>query len=105
MTVTFKAYDRAFAELVINNGGTELGSPISVVVEHLENLPILDGYEEDELIPVRFDNLQVHPKKIQKKSFVGEGKPMIDTWQFAALKVCATNYHLGEPDGAPVAPK
>jgi hypothetical protein len=105
VTITFKAYDRAFAELVINNGGTELGSPISIVVEHLDELPILDSYEEDELIPVHFDNLKVHPKKIQKKSFVGEGKPMIDTWQFAALKVCATNYHLGEPDSAPTSPK
>ena len=96
MTLTFKVYDRAFVELVLNNGGTELGSPITIVVEHQEELPILDNYEDGELIPIRFNGLNVYPRKIQKKSFVGEGQPMIDTWQFAALKISVTSCQLGE---------
>lgn len=96
MTLTFKVYDRAFVELVLNNGGTELGSPITIVVEHQEELPILDNYEDGELIPIRFNGLNVYPRKIQKKSFVGEGQPMIDTWQFAAFKISVTSCQLGE---------
>ncbi|GAB6386373.1 hypothetical protein [Enterococcus cecorum] len=96
MTLTFKVYDRAFVELVLNNGGTELGSPITIVVEHQEELPILDNYEDGELIPIRFNGLNVYPRKIQKKSFVGEGQPMIDTWQFSALKISVTSCQLGE---------
>lgn len=49
MTLIFKVYDRTFAELGLNNGGKELGSPITIVIEHQEELPILDVYEEDEL--------------------------------------------------------
>lgn len=78
VTLNFKVYDRAFVELVLNNGGTELGSLITIVVEHQEEFPILDAYEEVELIPIRFTDLKVQPRKIQKKSFIGEGQPMID---------------------------
>lgn len=36
------------------------------------------------------------PKKVQKKAFVGQGKPMIDTWQYSELKVEADSYIIGE---------
>ena len=32
--ITFKVYDRPFIELVLQNGGTEIGSPITVVIEN-----------------------------------------------------------------------
>lgn len=65
--MTFKVYDRSFVELVLNNNGTELGSPITVVVEGQDELPILDSYEDGELIPVRFTNFSVHPRKIDRR--------------------------------------
>ena len=34
------------------------------------------------------------PKKVQKKSFVAQGKPMIETWQYSELKVEATSYSI-----------
>lgn len=95
-SVTFKVYDRPFIELVLQNGGTEIGSPITVMVEKQDSLPILDDYEDGEFIPISFSGLKVKPKKVQKKAFVGQGKPMIDTWQYSELKVEADSYIIGE---------
>lgn len=95
-TLTFKVYDRPFIELVLQNGGTEIGSPITVVVEKQDSLPILDNFEDGEFIPISFSGLKVKPKKVQKKTFVGQGKPMIDTWQYSEIKVEAESYVIGE---------
>lgn len=97
-SITFKTYDRPFVELVINNNGTELGSPISVLVENQVDIPNLDLYEDDEFIPVKFENLKISPKKIQKKAFAGNGHPTVDTWQYAAIKITAANFKLGDLD-------
>ncbi|QWH04602.1 hypothetical protein [Bacillus mycoides] len=94
MTVTFKVYDRALVELAIANQLTEFGAPITIVIENQDSLPILDAFESDEFIPISFDNLSVSPKKVQKKSYANGS--MVDTWQFAELKVSATNYKIGE---------
>lgn len=94
LTVTFKVYDRALVELAISNQLTEFGAPITVVINNQDSLPILDAFETDEFIPISFDNLSVSPKKVQKKSYANGS--MIDTWQFAELKVSATNYKIGE---------
>lgn len=94
MSLTFKIYDRALVELAITNQLTEYGSPITIVIEHQESLPILDSYEENEFIPITFTNLSVFPKKVQKKAY--SNGSMIDTWQFAELKVSATSYKIGE---------
>ena len=93
-TLTFKVYDRALVELAIANQLTEYGSPITIVIEHQDSLPILDSYEEDEFIPITFSNLTVCPKKVQKKAYANGS--MIDTWQFAELKVSASTYKIGE---------
>lgn len=98
-TLTFKVYDRPFIELILQNGGTEIGSPISVVVEGQDSLPIFDNYEDGEFIPISFTGLKVKPKKVQKKAFVGQGKPMIDTWQYSELKIEADSYSIGELNG------
>lgn len=95
-SLTFKVYDRPFIEIVLQNGGTEIGSPISVVVEKQESLPVLDNYEEGEFIPISFSGLKIKPKKVQKKTFVGQGKPMVDTWQYAEIKIEADGYTIGE---------
>ncbi|HDR7969978.1 MULTISPECIES: hypothetical protein [Bacillus] len=94
--ITFKVYDRPFIELVLQNGGTEIGSPITVVIEKQDSLPIFDDYEDGEFIPISFTGLKVKPKKVQKKTFVGQGKPMIDTWQYSELKIEADSYTIGE---------
>lgn len=94
MTVTFKAYDRALVELAISNQLTEFGAPITVIVENQESLPILDKFETDEFIPITFENISVAPKKVQKKAY--SNGSMVDTWQFAELKVAATNYKIGD---------
>lgn len=95
-SVSFRVYDRPFIELVLKNGGTEIGSPITVVVENQDSLPIFDSYEEGEFIPISFSGLRVKPKKIQKKAFVAQGKPMVDTWQYAEIKIIAESYSIGE---------
>lgn len=95
-TIAFKVYDRAFIELVLQNGSTEIGSPITIVVEHQESLPIFDQYEEGEFVPITFHGIRVKPKRVQKKTFVGQGKPMIDTWQYSELKIEADSYVIGE---------
>ncbi|MDA1758591.1 hypothetical protein J8Y17_01640 [Bacillus cereus] len=94
MTVTFKVYDRALVELAINNQLTEFGAPITVVIENQEALPILDKFEVDEFIPITFESISVTPKKVQKKAY--SNGSMVDTWQFAELKVAATNYKIGD---------
>lgn len=94
--VTFKVYDRPFIELVLQNGATEIGSPITIVVEKQDSLPIFDNYEDGEFIPITFTNLKIKPKKVQKKAFVGQGKPMVDTWQYLELKIEADSYTIGE---------
>ncbi|MDF9505888.1 hypothetical protein P5808_28615 [Bacillus cereus] len=93
-TITFKVYDRALVELAIANQLTEYGSPITIAIENQDSLPILDSYEEDEFIPIIFNNLAVYPKKVQKKTYANGS--MIDTWQFAELKVSASTYKIGE---------
>lgn len=93
MNITFKAYDRALVELAITNQLSEFGSPITINIEQLDSLPIFDGYEDDEFIPITFENLIVVPKKVQKKAYA-QGN-MVDTWQYAELKVRATNYKIG----------
>jgi hypothetical protein len=94
--VTFKVYDRPFIELVLQNGGVEIGSPITVVVEKQDSLPIWDNYEDGEFIPISFTGLKVKPKKVQKKTFVAQGKPMIDTWQYSEIKIEADSYIIGD---------
>lgn len=94
-TVTFEVYDRPFIEMVLGNGGTEIGSPISVVVEEQDSLPIFEGVEEGEFVPISFIGLTVKPKRVQKKVFIAQGKPMADSWQYAEIKVVASSYSLG----------
>ncbi|ODJ72296.1 peptidase [Brochothrix thermosphacta] len=92
----FEVYDRAFIEIILNNGGTEIGSPTTIVIEGQDSLPILDNYEDGEFIPITFTNLNVRPKKVQKKIFVGQGKPMAESWIYADIKVVADSYVTGD---------
>lgn len=93
LTISFKVYDRALVELAVANQLSEFGAPITIIVENQDSLPILDKFEVDEFIPITFENLSVSPKKVQKKSYANGS--MVDTWQFAELKVSATNYKVG----------
>jgi hypothetical protein len=93
LTISFKVYDRALVELAVANHLSEFGAPITITVENQDSLPILDKFEADEFIPIAFENLSVNPKKVQKKSYANGS--MVDTWQFAELKVSATNYKVG----------
>lgn len=93
LTISFKVYDRALVELAVANQLSEFGAPITISVENQDSLPILDKFEADEFIPITFENLSVSPKKVQKKSYANGS--MVDTWQFAELKVSATNYKVG----------
>lgn len=93
LTISFKVYDRALVELAVANQLSEFGAPITITVENQDSLPILDKFEADEFIPIAFENLSVSPKKVQKKSYANGS--MVDTWQFAELKVSATNYKVG----------
>ncbi|QAA23530.1 peptidase [Sporolactobacillus terrae] len=93
-SVTFRVYDRPFIEMVLGNGGTEIGSPISIVVEGQDSLPIFDGVEDGEFVPITFTGLAVKPKRVQKKVFISPGK-MADSWQYAEIKVVASSYSLG----------
>ena len=92
--IEFKAYDRSLVEVAISNNLTEYGSPISIIIEKQESLPILGGYEEDEFIPLTFEKLTVRPRKVQKKAY-SDGKS-VDTWQFAEVRVSAISYKVGE---------
>lgn len=91
--ISFKVYDRALVELAIANQLNEFGAPITIIVENQDSLPILDKFEADEFIPIVFENLSVSPKKVQKKSYANGS--MVDTWQFAELKISATNFKIG----------
>ena len=91
-TITFKAYDRALVELAMQNELTEYGSPIEIVFENADSLPILDQFTELDFIPIKFENLTIKPKRIQRKVF-GHGQSL-DTWQYADLKVNTTAYSL-----------
>ena len=93
LTISFKVYDRALVELAVANQLSEFGAPITITVENQDSLPILDKFEADEFIPITFENLSVSPKKVQKKSYANGS--MVDTWQFAELKVSAKNYKVG----------
>lgn len=93
LTITFKVYDRALVELAVANQLNEFGAPITITVENQDSLPILDKFEVDEFIPIIFENLSVNPKKVQKKSYANGS--MVDTWQFAELKISAINYKIG----------
>ncbi|ADL52646.1 hypothetical protein [Clostridium cellulovorans] len=95
-TLLFKVYDRNFIELVLQNGSTEIGNPITVVVEGQTNIPNLDNFEEGEFIPISFKGLKIKPKKIYKKVFVGQGKSMVDAWLYDAIKIEADNYIIGK---------
>lgn len=97
-TITFKVYDRPFIELVLQNGGVEIGPPITVIVEKQDKVPILDNYEDGEFIPISFTGFKVKPRRVQKKSFVAQGKAMIDTWQYAEIKVEADGFVIGDTD-------
>lgn len=93
-SIEFKAYDRSLVEVAISNNLAEYGSPISIMIEKQNSLPILDGYEADEFIPLAFEKLAVRPRKVQKKAYA-DGK-MMDTWQFAELRISADSYQVGE---------
>lgn len=95
MTLFFKVYDRPFIELLLHNGSTEIGSPITISVKGQDELPNLDSYEDGEFIPISFIGLKVKPRKVQKKSFLGPGR-MVDIWQYAELKIEAESYFIGE---------
>lgn len=71
--LTFKVYDRPFIELVLQNGGTEIGSPITVAVEKQDSLPIFDNYEDGEFIPISFAGLKIKPKKFRRKHLSDKG--------------------------------
>lgn len=96
ITLSFSVFDRPFIELLIHNGSTEIGSPIIIVVEGQDSLPTFDSYQEGEFIPISFTGIKIRPRKIQKKAFIGQGKPMVDIWQYAELKVEAESYFIGE---------
>lgn len=96
VNLTFKIFDRPFIEMVLGNGGTEIGSPISIQVDKQNSLPDLSMYQEGEFIPITFKNIHITPKKIKKGVFVGAGKGMVDSWQYDAVKISADSFVLGE---------
>lgn len=112
--LSFKIYDRNFIELVVNNGGTEIGSPITIVVEKYANnngfigvdhqnelyLPQLQDTQDEEFISIIFDNIRVVPKKVEKKVFVKQGSPMAQTWAYSELKVIASDFNINIGDSA-----
>lgn len=112
--LSFKVYDRNFIELVVSNGGTEIGSPITIVVEKYENnngfigvdhqndlyLPQLQSIQDDEFISIIFENIRVVPKKVEKKVFVKQGSPMAQTWAYSELKVTASNFSINIGDSS-----
>lgn len=99
-TIMFSVYDRNFIELVLQNGSSEIGSPITIVVEGQKDMLILNDYEEGEFIPVTFNKLEIKPKKVLKKTFLGAGKGNADIWQYADIKIVAESYRIGEENGA-----
>ncbi|ELC8460396.1 peptidase [Clostridium perfringens] len=99
-TLSFKIYDLNFIRLVIQNGSTEIGNPITIIVEKQKNIPNLDKFEDGEFIPVSFKNIKVKPKKVQNKTFIGKDVGYKDVWQYADVKVIAESYIIGEENGA-----
>lgn len=95
-TVDFPVYDLNFIKLVIQNGSTEIGNPISIIVEGQDKIPNVDAYEEGEFIPISFNEIKVKPKKVSKKVFVGQGKSMVDAWVYDDIKIEANNYTIGK---------
>lgn len=93
LTLTFKLYDRAMVEMAIMHNLNEFGSPITLVIENQTEVPNLKKYDDDELIPISLEYLTVTPKKVQKKAYSNNG--MVDVWQYASLKISATNYKIG----------
>lgn len=98
-TLIFKVYDMNFIKLVVQNGSTEIGTPISIIIEEQNDIPNLERFEDGEFIPVSFKNIKVKPKKVLKKSFVGQNIGNVDTWQYADIKVIAESYIIGEENG------
>lgn len=95
-TVIFKVYDMNFIKLLIANGATEIGNPITIIVEGQEDIPNLTGFEEGEFIPIAFENIKVKPKKVYKKVFAGQGKAMVDAWMYDEIKIEASSYDIGK---------
>ncbi len=71
-TLIFKIYDLNFIRLVIQNGSTEIGNSITIIVEKQKNIPNLERFEEREFISISFKNIKVKPKKVQNKTFIGK---------------------------------
>jgi len=95
-TLIFKVYDMNFIKLVVQNGSTEIGNPITIIVEGQNDIPNLESFEDGEFIPISFKGLKVKPKKVYKKVFVGQGKSMVDAWLYDAIKIEADNYIIGK---------
>jgi hypothetical protein len=91
-TITFKAYDRALVELAMQNELTEYGSPINVLLENADTLPILDQFTEIDFIPIKFEDLTIKPRKVERKVYVNGQST--GSWQYADLKVTTTAYAL-----------
>ncbi|EES50400.1 peptidase [Clostridium botulinum] len=92
-TVDFAIYDLNFIKLVIQNGSTEIGNPISVIIEGQDNIPNVEAYEDGEFIPISFNGIKIKPKKVLKKVYTG-GKN-VDAWIYDALKIEADSYVIG----------
>ena len=99
-TLIFKVYDMNFIKLVLQNGSTEIGNPITIIVEGQNDIQNLESYEEGEFIPISFKGLKVKPKKVYKKVFVGQGKAMVDAWMYDAVKIEADSYNIGKVNEA-----
>lgn len=95
-SVDFPTYDLNFIKLVIENGSTEIGNPINIIVEGQNDKPNLEIFEEGEFIPISFKGLKVKPKKVSKKIFVGQGKSMVDAWVYDDIKIKADSYIIGK---------
>jgi hypothetical protein len=95
-SVDFPIYDLNFIKLVIENGSTEIGNPISIIVEGQNDKPNLESFEEGEFIPISLKGLKVKPKKVSKKIFVGQGKAMVDAWVYDDIKIEADSYIIGK---------
>lgn len=104
-TLIFKVYDMNFIKLVVQNGSTEIGNPITIIVECQNSLPNLESFEDGEFIPISFNGLKVKPKKAYKKVFVGQGKAMVEAWQYSELKIEADNYVIGSKANEPAKEK
>ena len=98
--LSFKVYDMNFIKLVVQNGSTEIGNPITIIVEGQKDIPNLDSFEDGEFIPISFKELKVKPKKVYKKVFVGQGKSMVEAWLYDTIKIEAASYIIGKHNEA-----